>query len=131
MDELVSFLRARMDERWRGALEAGQSGRSRVWSADRNRVEDSEGGPVAHVEGGDTAGGRARSHHICVNDPDHVLRDLESKRRILEQYELVRDGLVEHPAREAVLSEYRDVVLPLLALPFSRHPDYRQKWAPQ
>ena len=131
LDELSSFLRARMDERWRSALEAGPSTGSRVWAADRDRVHDSEGGPVARVEGGGPADGRARSHHICENDPEHVLRDLESKRRVLEQYELVRDGLIEHPEREAILSEYRDVVLPLLALPFSQHPDYRQKWAPQ
>lgn len=131
MDELFSFLRARMDELWRSALEAGRSSGARVWSADQDRVQDSEGGPVARVEDGHAAEGRARSHHICENDPEHVLRDLESKRRVLEQYELVRDGLVEHPEREAVLSEYRDVVLPLLALPFSRHPDYRQKWAPR
>lgn len=131
MDDLVSFLRARMDERWRGALAAGPSTGSRVWAADRDRVADSEGRPVTRVENGGAADDRARSHHICENDPDHVLRDMESKRRVIEQYELVRDGVAEHPEREAALSEYRNVVLPLLALPFSRHPEYRQQWAPQ
>lgn len=128
MDELFSFLRARMDERRRSALEAGRSSGSRVWVADQGHVEDSEGGPVTHTDGS-SPDGRARSHHIRENDPDHVLRDMESKRRNLEQYQLVRDGLVEHPEREAVLSEYQDVVLPLLARPFSRHPDHRQQWA--
>ncbi|WP_017615663.1 DUF6221 family protein [Nocardiopsis salina] len=131
MDALVSFVRARIDERWRGALDAGPSAAARAWSAWPDRVDSAAGACVARTGSGDDAADRARSEHIAGHDPDRVLEALECERRLLERYELLNAGLVESPDRDALLSEYRNLVLPLLALPFADHPDYREAWRPR
>lgn len=131
LDALVSFLRARMDEHWRGALAAGASSAARTWSARSGRVESADGETVAPTSGEGGPGERARSEHIVRNDPAHALRRLESTRRLIERYELLHADLVEHPEGEALLREYEEVVLPLLALPFSDHPDHRPQWSPR
>lgn len=131
MEALLSFLRARTDEGWRGALAAGASSAERTWSARPDGVESVDGAAVASTPGEDARVDRARSEHIARYDPAHVLKALESIRRVIEQYELVEAELVEHPERESVLREYQDLVLPLLALPFSDHPDYRKEWSPK
>lgn len=131
LDALVSFLRARMDEHWRGALTAGDSSTARTWSARPGRVESADGATVALTSGEGGWEERARSDHIVRNDPAQALRALESTRRLIERYELLHADLVEHPEGEIVLREYAEVVLPLLALPFSGHPDYRPEWSPR
>ena len=131
MEALVSFLRARMDERWRGALTAGASFASRTWSARPGRVESADGGTVALTSTGDAREERSRSRHIIRNDPAHALRRLESTRRLIERYELLHADPVEGPEGEVLLREYAEVVLPLLALPFSDHPDHRPQWSPR
>lgn len=131
MDALVSFVRARIDERWRGALDAGASAAARAWSAGNEHVDSAEGVCVARTGSGDPAADRARSEHIARHDPGGVLEALEAERRLLERYELLNAGLVESPDRDALLSEYRTLVLPLLALHFAGHPDYREEWRPR
>ncbi|MBE2997113.1 hypothetical protein IDM40_00135 [Nocardiopsis sp. HNM0947] len=131
MDALVSFVRARIDERWRAALDAGASTADRRWSAGEDRVDTAAGDRVARTEGGAAESDRARSAHIAGHDPDRVLEALECERRLLERYELLSAGLVRSPDEEALLAEYRDLVLPLLALPFADHPDHRREWLPR
>lgn len=66
-------------------------------------------------------------------DPDDVLADLESKRRILDEYEKALDRRRRHPddlASAGALLQMVSVVK-LLALPFATHPDYRDEWRPQ
>lgn len=131
MEALLSFLRARMDEGWRGALAAGASSAERTWSARPDGVESVDGATVASTPGEDARVDRARSEHISRNDPAHVLRSLESTRRLLEQYELLHADRVDHPDREPLLREYEEFILPLLALSFSEHPDHRSRWSPR
>ena len=57
--------------------------------------------------------------HIARHDPARVLAKCEALRRIVEQY--------------ASLAKHGDSgdarwVLPLLALPYADHPDYREEW---
>jgi hypothetical protein len=66
--------------------------------------------------------------HIARWDPARVLREVEAKRRLLQQFELrgnsVRATVV--PATGGVW----DDLLRLLALPYADRPGYRQEWAP-
>lgn len=131
LDALLSFLWARTDEGWRGALAAGASSAARTWSARPDRVESADGATVTLTSGEDARVDRARSEHITRNDPAHALRTLESTRRLLEQYELLHADMVEQPEREILLREYEEFILPLLTLPFSDHPDHRPEWSPR
>lgn len=68
-----------------------------------------------------------------------VLAECEAKRRIVEELTVARRERV--PAQRSGVydvAEVRDMrsdgdadmVLPLLALPYSDHPDYREEWRP-
>ncbi|PXY20333.1 hypothetical protein BAY59_31335 [Prauserella coralliicola] len=69
-------------------------------------------------------------------EPDRfVLADIESKRRIIEEYEGEvsrgpagdrEDFVARH---EGILDAYR-TALRALALPYDDHPDYREEWRP-
>jgi len=57
---------------------------------------------------------RANAAHIARHDPARVLREVEAKRAILALQDADHDSWF----------------LPLLALPYDDHPDYRSEWAP-
>jgi hypothetical protein len=60
-----------------------------------------------------------RAHLIRWN-PVRVLAECEAKRRAVVQVSDVKWGGYS----------VRDALLPLLALPYADHPDYRQEWRP-
>lgn len=63
------------------------------------------------------------------------LAEVEAKQRILAQYEAVCDEVrhpvsAEHRTNARARQHQLDQVLPLLALPYAEHADYRNEWRP-
>lgn len=126
MDDLVQFLRARLDEEQTEA-EAASPG---PWTV------NAEGDEVLAVDGIAVADGfalsgrqlRATTAHIARHDPDAVLRRVEAWRRLLFQFEQRGNSVraVVAPSSGGVW----DDMLRLLALPYADHDDYRPEWRP-
>lgn len=92
------------------------------------------------------------AQHIARHDPARVLREIETKQRLLELHGIVHrdigwleDGEEEsgeipvcglcvprhaHFDRRADVPEGPCPTVRLLAAPYADHPDYRQEWAP-
>jgi hypothetical protein len=72
------------------------------------------------------------AEHIVRWDPARVLREVEAKRRILDEYAAVKRllELTDENADDRKELRYRAFVVRLLAAPFSDRPGYRQEWAP-
>ncbi|SFY52079.1 DUF6221 family protein [Streptomyces sp. F-1] len=137
MDELVEFLRARLDEDERVAQAAGGAwvdGPAANWVTAVPVGESS--GPVHRVALAITGGER---DHIVRHDPARVLAEVDAKRRLLAEHELVPAGqggelgcdiCVATPSWGPEVVSGPCTTLRLLALPFADHPDYREAWRP-
>lgn len=101
MSGLTEFLRARLDEDKQAARRALD-----WWDSDR------EAGYFEWPS-------REASTHVARHDPARVLREVEAKRRML-------DDVWGGPDHE----EMWDHHVRLLALPYAQHPGYRPEWAP-
>lgn len=130
MDDLVTFLRARLDEDEQVARGSGQPSLSwQNFDMDGELRDDANAGTVAAVPQEET---RA---HIARHDPARVLREVEAKRGVVRQYEGVREQ-ARHPVsadnrmRARVAQGELGDVLRLLALPYADHPDHRSEWRP-
>lgn len=152
--DLVAFLRERLDEDERAALDATQH----RWIVSERRTPASPNSPygdlflVAADEGFGAPAFRFKderdARHIARHDPARVLAEVDAKRRILAEYSatvLLRDeadarvkaawpepdaqdlDTWTRAQREAAIMH--DWVLQL-ALPFRDHTEYRAEWAP-
>lgn len=133
MDDLVTFLRARLDEDEAVARDAADY--------DSWRTDD-EGGKVI-PSSGIKAGAKTffiastwfteYGEHIARHDPARVLREVEAKRRVVARYEEATTGAAQEDRLSA--ASWRPVVSILapvlrdLAEPYADHPDYRSEWA--
>lgn len=72
----------------------------------------------------------AERHIGRFTDPARVLRDIDAKRELLSRYEAMAAGVLVMTGVESILSEYRRVILPQLALPYADRPGYRDEWRP-
>lgn len=159
-DELVEFLRVRLDEDERLARKAvrepGQGSPAKVpaWSAyveggsDGSAVESADG-KISFVVGGPLA----RAEHVARHGPARVLRKVEAKRRIIDLHAGSHDcpefisgtypddwpaaapyGKAGQPWEHTSTEHHEEgepcPTLRLLAQPYVDHPDYRQEWAP-
>lgn len=120
MDDLVAFLRARLDEEAKCAQAAGAA----EWSLQEHEgdtvlIYSSRGEPVVYDEGWPT---QPQARHIVHHSPARVLREVEAKQQILDRcgWALKTGGG----------SAFVRPVLELLALPYSDHPGYEPEWAP-
>jgi hypothetical protein len=138
MDDLVVWLRQQLDEDERGALAASPG----PWSPDAESHE------VVAVDGITVADGfalsgpqlRATVEHIARHDPARVLREVEAKRRIVDEH--VHEHATEAPGFGCRVCDWQGswsgvgdggwcLTLRLLALPYSDHPGYREEeWKP-
>jgi hypothetical protein len=139
MDELLAFLRARLDEDEQAARDAMWCEDAGTWrteptpygtrgAAQRWYIEDSlEDGVVSHVDP-QASDDEGVARHIVRHDPARVLREVEAKRRLLEQFRLRGDSVrrTVQPATGGVW----DDLLRMFALPYADHNDYREKWRP-
>lgn len=126
MDDLIAFLRARLDEREFKA-KAALPGPWIVEEHTYETVVTSDGGQiVASVDG------LRDGWHIADNDPARVLADVAAQRRIVDMYAEARQNAAD--CREdytlagdrpwSTKAEHLDPVVKLLALPHAGHPDY-------
>lgn len=135
MDDLVQFLRARLDEDEREARAAMWDEQSDVWTArppqaryEQYIVADycDDGVVVVTPENADPDGvGR----HIARHDPARVLVEVNAKRRALDHYQAVRThakGSEPYILAEGAVRKQ----IQIMALPYADHPDYQETWKP-
>ena len=148
-DDLVAFLRARLDED-EAAAKTAQVRRPGPWAVIdpsglgnlhfATEIHDPQGKPVAVVSGGYI------TSHIVRHDPARVLRDVEAKRRILAEHEDTQRGYVaDHGVNELMCVRCADAdrdgdpyaeepypcpTLRALAAVYFDHPDCRPEWRP-
>lgn len=155
MEELIAFLRARLDE---DAAAARAATPGPWWYNPRKQWLEGEafesydlakglefvgyGGPhpftgaVAGTGPADHSQSMADAAHIARHDPARVLAEVDAKRRILDEcaywIEKINESTTtKHPYPN--LAERGEVVLPvltLLGLPYAEHPEYRTEWRP-
>ena len=136
MDDLVQFLRARLDE---DAALAGAASPG-PWSA------NAEADEVLAVDGVTVADGfalssrqlRATTEHIARHNPARVLAEVEAKRRAVNECAYWNEKLSQEAANPSKypqpgLGLILDAVNPILralALAYADHPAYRPAWRP-
>lgn len=121
MDDIVQFLRARLDEDERTAR-AATDGPWTIRSLGRHDlstvVKNNE--LLAQLDGSRAA---SNSVHMAVHNPARVLAEVEAKRRRID---LLADAIQRGHDDYDIATE----LLPLEALPYGDHPDYRNEWRP-
>ncbi|WP_406000710.1 DUF6221 family protein [Streptomyces sp. NBC_00829] len=148
MSDLVAFLRARLDEDQQladaappGPWDARPSDAADLWTVlgpygaySRFNADEDVRTVTAYrleVAGSDIGAGGVRSReaaeHMARHDPARVLREVEAKRRIVEEANLY---LCDSGPLCGYRSKHGHNVLRLLALPYVDHPDYREEWRP-
>jgi hypothetical protein len=155
MDDLVQFLRARLDD----DKQAARACASAPWeieippmvhvSVQARRDNKWKWGRLGYVATVERDEDRA---HIARHDPARVLADVEAKRRLLELHGIMHReiGWLENGAEEGSEIPVCGICVPkhshyqrredvpegpcltvrLLALPYADHPDYRDEWRP-
>jgi hypothetical protein len=120
MEELVAFLRARLDEDERIArLNTRRiNPRRGEWALVGNEVRDDANVLVVRHTWPN------EGEHIARWDPARVLAEVEARRRILEEWGKQSDDDDQY----AYLAG--PIIPQLLALPYADHPDYREEWRP-
>ncbi|RKN61878.1 hypothetical protein D7231_31900 [Streptomyces klenkii] len=154
MDDLIAFVRARLDED-EAAAQAACEHASASWhvgglndpeAADTvlmwppnpraAEFERRKGLPVTsdRWDGIQMADIPGLALHIARHDPERVLREIWAKRRVLRDYEDVQRALKVAgpgtPPHDLVsgAANILSQMLHLLALPYADHPDYREEW---
>jgi hypothetical protein len=118
---LAAFLNARLEEDEALARQAAQvAGPDWTWETEVPEGCDYPTDYIKTPDGTlllDTMGGiEGVAPHVALHDPARTLRDVEAKRRMLEELDL------SYPDEEHMIR--------LLAAVYSDHPDYDPEWAP-
>lgn len=145
MDDLIAFLRARLDEDETAARAAtwGPWVVGPTFGGENNRVYVQPDGPGIDTIGTCVIAGqvsnvpqwRANAQHIARWDPERVLAEVEAKRALVDLAEAtLADGAGNERDEQGVFfsnpiarRRMRDA-LRLLAQPHAEHPDYRPEW---
>lgn len=127
-DDLVAFLRDRLDEDERIARRPGDSFRQ---IGETGVIVATEGDRAEECASANWAG---VADHIVRHDPARVLREVEGKRGVIALYDRAvvdsksSDFLVRGPAPMVIT--VLTPVLAHLAQAYSAHSDYRPEWKP-
>jgi hypothetical protein len=129
-EDLIDWLRRMIDEDERAAR-ATVPGPWRVSGLDVH-AED-----LVVMENFDEPGPwlRALPEHIARHDPARVLREVEARRRLIDQYEAMRAGAeaaagtILAGAAKVRLGAY-EMAVKIMAMPYSDRPGYREEWRP-
>lgn len=127
---LIDFLRARLDEAEAAAQAAAEDAGEPDWDVCQAWIGPDDGGGWETVVGPALmrVGGEPAALHIMRYDPGAVLREVDAKRRIVDELAFVlSEAARTGDEREAGLAE---TTLALLALPAAEHPDYDEEWEP-
>ncbi|MGW0131915.1 DUF6221 family protein [Streptomyces sp. NPDC003299] len=147
MDELVEFLRARLDEDERIARAAAEPelwvelnrAPQQSWSvefwADPDRAavvaEGSSAYPVVvTTQGMAEEDAEARALHIARHDPARVLREVEAGRRLIRAHSKWCEGRCEVKYPEGGFDAAHYWNIKVRAESYADHPDYREDWRP-
>lgn len=128
-EDLLAFLRARLDEDERLARRCAEVGDFHWVEGEREgRVEDGAGRVIVWDEGANLSG------HIARHNPSRVLREVEAKRLLVDFGEYMSGWNDQHmssvTAHEITMMRTAGgILLSRLASVYSDHPDYRQDWA--
>jgi hypothetical protein len=130
MDDLVQFLRDRLDEDERVAREAASTQRNGgSWQFSEMQVRAGDGAPVTkHTWVGEGS-------HIARHDPARVLAEVQAKRLLLDRWSELQDRIdseddQEKRGRLALTRHGLDMFVFQLGTVYADHPDYRQEWRP-
>ncbi|NUP52336.1 MAG: hypothetical protein HOW97_34195 [Catenulispora sp.] len=146
MDDLVAFLRARLDEDaedarlaeavdpspWYEDVSEGTYTRQRegldgvglVRAADNVGLWDRESSSALSMAA-------VTSVHVARHDPARVLREVEAGRKLVNAYAEVADNDVDMPYEYGYgWANGLGLAVRLLASVYAAHPDYRPEWAP-
>lgn len=134
MTDLIAFITARLDVDEHAARQTAQLGDGTgEWQVSGGGLAT---GPWQLLSRYSAEGQLSSWHldHIARHDPARVLRDVEAKRALLAQYDAVLGEVrapksAEHYANARARQFQLEQALPLLALPYSDHPDWREEWA--
>jgi hypothetical protein len=136
MDDLVQFLRARLDEDYEAvqvvlgvnvmaAIRHGQPAPRWVPSPNNDvGVWDTNRQPRVKY-----AWPRERDH-IIRHDPARVLAETEAKRQLVEKYAKVAVNDIDEVEYAHGYANALGEAMRLMALPYADHPDYNQAWRP-
>lgn len=129
MNDLVEFLRARLDE----DEELAQAAPRGPWGEDASHcVVDATGVRViCSVNGGTLRPTLAVRAHVLGHDPARVLREVEAKRQLLTEYAEVahNDGAGSYEYGYG-WADGLGLAVRCTAAAYADHPDYRPEWAP-
>lgn len=142
-DDLVAFLRARLDEDERIARAASWTDEANAWHAEpspfgarhdgqRWYVEDGmEEGVVSHVDPA-ASDDEGVARHIAEWDPARVLREIDADRALVAVYEAVADLDTEDPEPEFAYGRAAGLgeAVRFRALRYADRPGYREEWRP-
>lgn len=148
MDDLLAFLRARVDDDERLARTAAEGisvwhdgSVGETWATDRGLVF---GAKVAlwDCEGADSlCMPEATAAHVARHDPARVLADVVAKRKIIDGIQMCRpcgegrrcvqhDSSAGSPTITRPAHPVDEQLVRLLALPYADNPGYREEWRP-
>ncbi|TBL44259.1 hypothetical protein EYA84_02115 [Verrucosispora sp. SN26_14.1] len=137
MDDLVTWLRAQLDEDERVATAARQAAPGAWVSMYRDvHAIDSQAGSTSRVLTADTG---VLAVHAARQDPARVLRRVTAQRRILDLHTgahecstlVYRQGVPEVDAFSYVLETEHCTTVLLLAAEYADQPGYQPEWRPE
>jgi hypothetical protein len=151
-DDIVAFLRERLDEDERAARKAASlcgchppapvwifdddESAGRILAAGRILIEDDPHPDVAHrlrKRWNGSYNDLFAATHIARHDPARVLREVEARRRTLEWHLRVPDPRAGYDLPDQCgpcYDEWPCYDVRNLASVWSDHPDYREEWRP-
>lgn len=126
MDDLIAFIRARLDDDERYVRAVKAAGERLKANPDPRMTEFGKGTIDAFLDNWDDLGEFTRWKSAVPSDLDRLLREVEAKRAVLGAY--VSAATCDRlPQTEAYLDGYcsaMEVALKALAVAWSDHPDY-------
>lgn len=127
-NELVAFLKARLDEEADLARRCAGAGVPTTWTA--------HGVAVDFGQGGLTGFHTVIAQHVALHDPVRVLREVEAKQRVLNRHTLSpAEGDPERPWDDRDDCRFDGDLWPCddlldLAHPYGEHPDFPERYKP-